>query len=73
MEEQTRELFSRSVKALTSGGGVADLNALDVWLWLFVLACSWTLVRVLTLGVLQTDTTYLPFRRPFQKVYESEL
>lgn len=34
LEEQTRELFSRSVKALKGGDaqGAADLHALDVWL-----------------------------------------
>lgn len=34
LEEQTRELFSRSVKALKGGDaqGTADLHALDVWL-----------------------------------------
>lgn len=31
IEEQTRELFSRSVKALKGAQGVAELHALDVW------------------------------------------
>lgn len=30
LEEQTRELFLRSVKALRDGQGAADLHALDV-------------------------------------------
>lgn len=61
MEEQTRELFARSVKILKGSGGVAGLNALDVPLsdpdTQFGGVCLLTMLA-------QADPEHLPLCRP---------